>query len=129
MRMALRFIIVYIVVAGILQAFFTVELQKYIESFIKVFPVTTDQHLYLHDMVVNTIIAMALTIALGALSIFAMSVFYSHKIAGPIYVIKNNLEKILNEDYNIRPNLREGDEFNEVAELINRLADKLKNTK
>ena len=36
MRMALRFIIVYIVVAGILQAFFTVELQKYIESFIKV---------------------------------------------------------------------------------------------
>lgn len=126
MRMALRFIIIYLVVTGLLQAYFIFELNDYINKFIEVFPVTTEQHLLLHDIAINTVIVMSLTLAVGALSIFAMSVFYSHKIAGPIYVLKNNIQQLMEKNYSIRTHFREGDEFNEIADALSQLADKLK---
>ena len=126
MRMALRFIIVYIIVASGYQAFFTYILNGYIENFVRIFPITSDQHLLLHDIAVQTIIGMGVMLALGAIGIFAMSVYYSHKIAGPIYVIRNNLDKLAGGDFNIRTKFRDGDEFNEIAEAVNRLAEKIK---
>lgn len=126
MRMALRFIVIYIVVAGIFQVFFMILLNKYMDNFVKAFPITTNQHLVLHDIIIQIILAMSLLILIGALSIFIMAVYYSHKIAGPIYVIKNNINKLIEKDFQIRSNFRDGDEFNEISESLNRLADILK---
>ena len=127
--MALRFLIVYLILAGILQAYFIYELYSYIETFSELYPVSTKEHLVLHDLIINIVVSMSLTTVFGAFSIIAVSILYSHKIAGPIYVIKQNLDKLINSEYDIRTNFRDGDEFSEISHKINQLAKKLQNDK
>ncbi len=125
-RMALRFIFAYLIVSGGLQIYFIYQINSYVKNFTKIFPVSTDQHLVLHDIVTNVIFAMGTITILGALTIFGISIVYSHKIAGPIYVIKQNIQKMIQGDLSVRSHFREGDEFNEIAHELGILADKLK---
>lgn len=126
LRMSLRFIILYIIIAGIFQAFFILIMNNYMNNFVKEFPITIDQHLVLHTIVYQIIIAMFFLILLGAVSTFIVAVYFSHKIAGPIYVIKNNINKLIENDFSIRTNFRDGDEFSEISVALNRLTEKLK---
>ena len=125
-RMALKFTLIYLIVAIALQLYFTSRLNEHKENFSRIFPVTTEQHLVLHDMITQAILFMTFVSLIGAFCIIGLAISYSHKIAGPIYVIRQNIQKMLDNNFNIRTNFRDGDEFSELAHDINLLAEKFK---
>ncbi len=69
----------------------------------------------------NTVLLIALPLAF--LLMLILSVFVSHKIAGPIYRTEKDLDEILKGDYSRRIKLREGDDLQELADAINKILD------
>lgn len=59
---------------------------------------------------------------LGIVTVFiiAMSLFFSHKIAGPLYRIERDLETIASGDLTVHTRLRAKDQIVELANVINR---------
>lgn len=58
----------------------------------------------------------------------AISILFTHKIAGPIFKIERSFRQIIDEkDLSLRIFLRTDDELQELAEEINRLLDHLRN--
>ena len=59
-----------------------------------------------------------------------LSIFISHKIAGPLYRLEKSIREALDTEGPIRPiKLRDGDELHSLAELLNKLFDRLPQTK
>ncbi len=57
--------------------------------------------------------------------IFAYSLYFSHRIAGPIYRINTVLRMLLRGESPAHVELRKGDYFHDTAELLERLARRL----
>ena len=55
-----------------------------------------------------------------------MALFLPHQIAGPIYKIEKELERLAEGDFTHPVRLRENDEFQELSEGINILCDEFK---
>ena len=74
----------------------------------------------------NYLLALLFVIQFAFLGIvFVVSIFLSHKIAGPMYKLKNHLQG-LREGAEIKPVFfRDGDNFHEIAEEVNLLMDHL----
>jgi len=66
--------------------------------------------------------------AIGAVIILfgALSIFVSHKIAGPLYRLKKSLSLITQGNLNVKIKLRKGDDLNDLAEHVNILVDELR---
>ena len=63
----------------------------------------------------------------GSILIFgAISIFISHKVAGPLYRLKKSLIKITEGDLNVVIKLRKWDDLKDLAEHINLLTGELK---
>lgn len=59
-----------------------------------------------------------------------LSIFISHKIAGPLYRFESALRQALDTEGPVRPiHLREGDELHGLVELINKLFERLNHTR
>lgn len=58
-------------------------------------------------------------LAFATISIAVISVFFSHRIAGPIYRMERSLEAIESGDLTTTTKLRSGDQFMPVAEDMN----------
>lgn len=56
----------------------------------------------------------------------SLSIFISHKIAGPLYRLKKALQEITEGNLDTRVTLRKGDELRDMAEHINHLAEELR---
>ncbi len=56
--------------------------------------------------------------------VFAYTLLFSHRIAGPIYKINTILRKMLGGEYPDKVTLRRGDFFHDTAELIEHLSRK-----
>ena len=56
----------------------------------------------------------------------AISIFISHRIAGPLYRIKRSLSKITQGDLSVFVKLRKWDDLKDLAEHINLLVDELR---
>jgi signal transduction histidine kinase len=69
----------------------------------------------------NMVLLVALPLAF--LLMLLLSVFVSHKIAGPIYRTERDLDEIVKGDYARRIKLRDGDDLQELADGINKLLD------
>lgn len=79
-------------------------------------------------LVVKPIIFRYLLIG-GIFSIIIMAitlVYYSHRLAGPVYHLKKHLEEMIKGNYNEKLHFRKNDEFKHLADTINKLQDKLK---
>jgi len=74
---------------------------------------------FLPVLVVSTI---SIIIIIGIIAIFAL-IFISHRIAGPIFRFQQVLTAIDNGDLTLRFKLREADQFKELADRINALAE------
>ena len=61
--------------------------------------------------------------------LFYGALVFSHRIAGPLPKIYKALEDIGNGDFNVRLTLRKKDELGELADHINRMAERLKQKK
>lgn len=56
-----------------------------------------------------------------------LSIFLSHKIAGPLYRVERFIKGVARGDLSAKLRLRKGDELQELAEAINDMTDDLKN--
>jgi methyl-accepting chemotaxis protein len=64
-------------------------------------------------------------IGISMLILSGLSIFISHRIAGPIYRIRTALAEIFAGDLTTKIRLRKGDDLQEVAEQVNQLKDQL----
>ncbi|MCB0386115.1 MAG: hypothetical protein KDD43_12040 [Bdellovibrionales bacterium] len=126
MRFSFYFLIGFFVSMTVVHGFLFWKLHTFMEDFTKHYPIQGPFHLQLHDIFNSLIISTVVTIALASIGIFVISIGYSHKFAGPAYVLKASIEKMIKGDYEIRPGLREGDELIEVANALKKLADQYK---
>ncbi len=64
---------------------------------------------------------------LGAFLLFgAMSIFVSHKVAGPLYRLKKSLLEVTQGDLNVVIKLRKRDDLKDLAEHVNMLIEELR---
>jgi len=57
--------------------------------------------------------------------LFIWGVVLSHKLIGPLERLENDLRQISDGDYSIRISIRKDDDLRPIADVINRIIDKL----
>lgn len=72
---------------------------------------------------INLILLLGVPII--CIAILSWGVLISHRIAGPIYRLEKDLERIAKGDFSLRINIRRNDELRSIAEGINRIVDKI----
>ncbi|MEK7851490.1 MAG: HAMP domain-containing protein [Deltaproteobacteria bacterium] len=55
----------------------------------------------------------------------ALSIFITHKLAGPVFVLERMARDITRGDLTVRTRLRKGDDLNDLAQDMNQMADNL----
>ncbi len=75
----------------------------------------------LPPLLINNLLIMLLIIVVG--------IFYSHRIAGPMYRIETDIKRVLDGEKSVEIHLRKKDKFRSLAELVNQLIRKLEKTK
>ena len=73
--------------------------------------------LVLPAILVNNLIIMILVSVIG--------IYYSHRIAGPVFRINQDIRRILDGEKGVRIKLRSNDGLQELARMVNRLAERL----
>ena len=63
------------------------------------------------------------------LVIAVIGVFYSHRIAGPVYRIKADIEKVLAGDKDVRIVLRKSDKLHDLSDSVNLLLEELQKSR
>lgn len=58
-----------------------------------------------------------------------ISIFYTHKLVGPTVAFSRQLKHLISGNYSARVRLRHGDAFTDIADLLNKLAEKLEGEK
>lgn len=91
------------------------------EKIIKEFFYIPDAAKRLSDIFITTseILIFPIVILLVIFSIIA--ILFSHKIAGPIYRVKKIAEELKNGNLNINVRFRKGDEFHDLADVLNKM--------
>lgn len=56
----------------------------------------------------------------------ALSIFITHKIAGPLYRMKKSISEIIKGNLDVKVNLRKNDDLKDLAEHVNMLAEELR---
>lgn len=56
----------------------------------------------------------------------ALSIFITHKIAGPLYRMKKSISEIIKGNLDVKVNLRKRDDLKDLAEHVNMLAEELR---
>ena len=72
-------------------------------------------------ILINNILIMIVIAVIG--------VFYSHRIAGPIFRIKADIEKVLSGDKDVRIIIRKKDKLHDLAESVNLLLEELQKSR
>jgi methyl-accepting chemotaxis protein len=84
-------------------------------------------HIHAQNFLDYLLPAVALSVLAAVLSAASITIFFPHKIAGPLHRIETDMkEKISKGDLTVRFNLRKGDDVSDLAEAINYSLDKLK---
>ena len=71
------------------------------------------------------ILYLALLVSLLACFLFFMGIVLTHKIAGPIMVVKRRMADIERGDFGGQIKLRKGDEFKDLADSFNKMLNSL----
>jgi len=69
--------------------------------------------------------ALILSTIIFIITATIFGIFFTHKMAGPIYRIDKSLDRIANGDYDFKIKLREHDSFQHIARGINKVIDSL----
>src|SRR3989304_2114947 len=67
-------------------------------------------------------------LAVVTVSIAVISVFFSHKIAGPIYRLEKTLDSVASGDLTVGAHLRTGDQLTVLADEVNAMVRPLKHS-
>ncbi len=76
---------------------------------------------------INFILLLGLPVIAVALLLWGLLI--SHRIAGPIYRLEKELDKISKGDFSLRIKFRKKDELASIAEGINKVLDKIEGKK
>lgn len=71
------------------------------------------------------ILYLLLLVSLLGCFLFFMGIVFTHKIAGPIMVVKRRMAAIERGDFGAQIKLRKGDEFKDLAESFNNMLNSL----
>ena len=71
------------------------------------------------------IITNLVTLGMIVLATIGVTLFVSHRIAGPMYRFEQDIKKIAKGDLCIRINLRQKDQFSEMAKAFNEMASSI----
>jgi len=82
-------------------------------DFQKTYPAVKRYELVLPPVIFNNLLLMVIIIIVG--------IFYSHRIAGPIYRIEQDLQRVLAGEKNVEIHLRKKDKLKSIADKINSL--------
>ncbi len=69
----------------------------------------------------SIIITNLITLGIICIAAIAVTLFISHRIAGPMFRFEKDLEKISNGDLSVSINLRKKDQFSEMALALNNM--------
>lgn len=78
------------------------------------------------NLISNLIYTSLITVITISIVTIIITLFASHKIAGPLYRLERNTEAIGNGDFTLETRLREKDEITGVASALNEMAGKLR---
>lgn len=73
--------------------------------------------------ILSRLIAVAI---LFVVSMVTLSIFYTHRMVGPVIQMIRHVQELKNGNFNSRVVLRKGDAFQELADELNQLAEKSK---
>jgi len=76
---------------------------------------------------INIILLLGLPVII--IAILWWGLFISHRIAGPVYRLEKDLDKIAKGDFSLRIKLRKKDELSSIAAGINKVLDKIEGKK
>lgn len=71
------------------------------------------------------IAGIVLVLVINVVLIFAVTVLMTHRIAGPIYNLVRQFQRLSDGDFTIRAKFRSSDELQKVAESFNELVERL----
>ena len=78
------------------------------------------------DFIFPLLLETALIVSVASsIIVAAVLLFETHKIAGPLYRIKKDLELLKNGDYSVKFKIRAGDELKDLADELKNLSDHL----
>jgi len=90
-------------------------------------------NVYPQAMLVNILNAVYIKLWMGFIILLPVAcisaILASHKIAGPLVRIRRALNQLAGNDYNLFVKLRKGDDLQDVADQINKLAESLRKKK
>ena len=72
------------------------------------------------------LLSSAVVILMIGIATIAITLFTSHRIAGPLYRIEKDINEITSGNLNVAFNLRHGDEIKPIAASLDRMAKSLK---
>jgi methyl-accepting chemotaxis protein len=78
------------------------------------------------NLISNLIYTSLITVIFISIVTIVITLFASHKIAGPLYRLERSTEAIGNGDFTLETRLRENDEITGVASALNEMAGKLR---
>jgi methyl-accepting chemotaxis protein len=76
-----------------------------------------------HALLVSLLWIFGAGLAIVIVQIVLLTVYFSHKVAGPIYRLEKACNSVIDGDYRERIVLRKGDELQNLAQLLNRVID------
>jgi methyl-accepting chemotaxis protein len=72
---------------------------------------------FLPSLLINDLVIMVLLIIAG--------IFLTHRVAGPVFRIQSDIDKVLAGEKNVRVRFRRRDAFPELAEKVNKLIERI----
>jgi methyl-accepting chemotaxis protein len=75
----------------------------------------------LASLLINDLAIMVLMIVVG--------IFMTHRVAGPVYRIESDIERVLAGEKGVRVHLRRHDSFPDLAEKVNQLIERIDNSR
>ncbi len=121
MRLFLRVLSIAMAGIGLMALIFYFYSSREINGTFRQFHIQAQNFL---DYLLPTVIMSTLAAILFAA---AITVFFPHKIAGPLYRIEKELKNRVSEgDFTVRFTIRKGDEVSDLPETVNLLLDKLR---
>lgn len=121
LRLLLKIVSIVSIGIGLMGLIFFIYSNREIGSSYRQFHITAKNFLdYLLPVVI-------ISLVVGFLASIGITIFFPHKIAGPLYRIERDLrEKVGAGDLSVKFILRKGDEVQDLAEALNTTIEQLK---
>jgi methyl-accepting chemotaxis protein len=124
-----KYAILLALIVGVVAALFSIHIFYFLNENIQVFipnfmedPEISELIYKEHRKIIMYLIS--LTVLLMSI-LFFFGLIITHRMVGPVMVIRRKMEELSEGNFGVRVHLRKGDEFNDLAASFNSMAEKL----